>query len=222
MRVKCCLCGADVDHLNAFTLDDEIDDAGYTCTDEDLLGGFICLGCADEIGAYGSLLHYYGPEGEFNARFLDMKRHDTGKKTIVYHYWTDMDTELEDEDRLMDIVNLIEAIMRTYIWEPSGPYTGVYQPKKDAIKGWERAIKAWLDPMAMDTVIGKIIKLINDAKSGKLGFPIVVVYPRSSNVAVFYMDIWAPSQHKTTVQKAILGEKEEAFSLEKGFSVQKV
>jgi len=221
MRVKCCLCGSETPIGEALELDTHMDATGYSCVAGELLGELICLNCATEIAEWGSLLHYYGRLGSFSARFLDVEAHAIEERTVVYQYWTD----IEDARKLMDAVYLSEEIMKTYTWQPSGRYTGAYQPKEDRVEydgvPWERAIRAWAALMAAGEPIKRINKLIARAQAKRLDFPIVVVFPRSSNVAVAYMDLWAPTEHKAAVQKAILGEKEDAFSLERGFSVQR-
>jgi len=214
--LRCSICGGPIDEGEALYIDDTIDYAGFTAIDEDLLGGLLCPGCAEELSEFGSTMRYYGPEGSFSVKFIDFTVKDTGKRTVIYHYVEDVDPE----DRIGDIVKLLEAIMRTYTWQPSSPYTGAYQPREGQVQvdgtTWVRAIRAWAAIGAEGKPVEVINELIRLAKAGALDFPIIVAYPRSSNVAVAYLDIWVRERDRSKLQKMI----PEGFSLSEGYSVQ--
>ena len=200
---KCVICGEEFepeteDHEY---LDNGVwDEFGYLPLDEELIGGYVCIYCIENLDYYGNRLIYYGHEGKLIVDFNER----------IYGYAMQ---DYEDFDKLADILLELEEIMKLYRWKASDGWRGHYEPRKNSVGRWVRVIEGWNDAFSGNEYTERVKEAMETFR------PLVVVYPRSSNLCVVYYDLWTEKGLEKELSSLLLPEKE-AFSWSRGIYIK--
>jgi len=194
VEAKCPICGEVFE--DGEWLGDWSDCCGYSWLDEKLEDAYVCEGCVESLHEYGSRLVYRDEHGRISVVFDERM------------YWFDA-SMYEEHDGLGEVMRLLEAIMKAYAWKSVDGWRGHYDSKADEVGGWVRAVEGWNDAFCGSTYVENVKEVMEHFK------PLIVVFPRSSNLCVVYFDVWCLARDKGKVQRLIVPE-DEAFSFSQG------
>jgi len=198
-KLECICCKEEITEDGCYFLDDYWDEYGYTWLRDKHAYGVVCYPCLEALD--NSLL-YVDEHGKILLRFTDE------------FYGFDLH-RYEGEPN--DVMPLLERIMQSYGWKPIDPWRGHYEAKRTKVSNMVMALTGWHDAFSPSEYSERLKDLLETIT------PIVMVYPRSSNVCVCYFDVWVPIHLARAVQRSVLGEeRKEVFSWSRGICIQPV
>ena len=178
------------------------------------ISGFLPSYKDEELAAYGNRLQLILPVNDsvysLSAVFLDNI------------FFLDVYPDSFPEDDWRDVVkwlkkniNSVIDVAASYGWKSVDAWRGFYDSEKES-GAWEKIVQGWVGIGSSDENVEKL------AKVSKLeitfDFPVILVFPRGSNVCVTYFDVWVP-KGKGKVFVYILG-LEDKFSFSDGVDVE--
>jgi len=194
VEVKCAICG-ELSEDGIF-LSDWTDCAGYSWLDEELEYAYVCYGCIESLHEYGNRMVYYDEHGKISVTFDER----------IYFYDAE---DYEEHEGYGDVMRFLEEVMKSYVWEKTDAWRGHYEAKDGEVGGWVKAVEGWNDAFS-DSKYTLFVKEVMEYFR-----PILVVFPRSSNLCVVYYDVWCRKEDKAKVQRLIVPEGE-AFNFGEG------
>ena len=111
------------------------------------------------------------------------------------------------------------SILKSYTWMPTDAYRGHYESAERAGR-WVRVAEGWIGVgCGGDEIIRKLADICE--LKVHVDFPIFFVFPRSSNVAVTYFDVYVEEENAEKL-KRILGVREttDKLDLDRGFWIR--
>jgi len=176
----------------------------------------------EELQYYGNKfrlvvkLREFGTVVPVSGDFLD--------NTVRFYYPVDdlSDSELEALEKLLFDSGLLEKVLevfRTYRWVPMG-FCGYYEGSSTGV--FTKVVEGWV---ALGTTTD-LIKYLSEFEKLKLpsedypDYPVLFVFPSSSNICVQYFDVYVPTEHVNDFRSRLRVEKNhEEFNYSKGIWV---
>ena len=160
-----------------FLSEDDYGDAGFFDLKGE--GAFVCPYCVEMAGYEFDTVVVVGPEGKEILRW-------DGR---IAYFGNDVQSE--------DYREIAKAIARGTEWVSTSAWRG-YTKAPDAVYKMVRALSGWHSSMEGSELSDKINALTREEID--LGYPIAIVFSRTSNVCAIGLDVYAPEDKVDEVQ----------------------
>lgn len=154
---------------------------------------------AEEIEEWGNTLSIILPDPDDAHKAYKVLGYFLNvRKWFIDEYRSDIDDYVEEW--LTYHVRDLRRLIYRYTYQRTDAYRGVYVSKSDSVGRWKMVVSGWVAMLSGDNAL----KALSDYEAlrwhGKY-VPTIFVFPRSSNVAVAYFDVW--TTHPITFKKML-------------------